>query len=429
MENKEIAAAQYASQARAASIKMQSVTSTSRNDVLEKIASVLIAKKSEILVENQKDMESAKRAKLSGAIQDRLLLSAERIEDLASAVIAIRDQPEVLDDPSRLLSLEKPLEVGETCVVKQRVPIGVLAIIFESRPNVVIDCAALAIKSGNAAILKGGKEAKYSNAVLASIIGEASKNLLPEHTVQVLPSQNRSLTQELMQRDEDIDLLIPRGGEGLIRYVKAHSKIPVVAHDRGLCHLYVDEFANLQKAVKIALNAKLQRTGVCNALESLLIHQKVAEAFLANLADHLKDQKIELRVCQRSYDLLRATGQELRLVRATSEDWNTEYLDAILSVKVVCSSEEACNHIQEFGSKHTEAIVTESERVKQYFLSNIDASCVAINASTRFNDGGQLGLGAEIGISTSKLHAYGPMGARELTTERFIVIGNASIRI
>ena len=305
--------------------------------------------------------------------------------------------------------------------------------IFESRPNVVIDCCALAIKSGNAIILKGGKEALYSNNILMNIARNAVKEILPIDSLQLIPSTDRETAQELLNCSVYVDLIIPRGGEKLIQYVKKNSSIPVIAHDRGLCHLYVDQNYDFQKARDVIINSKCQRPGVCNALETLLLHRSWAQEHLSNLVTELSKHNVEMRLCNQSYPILIEMDSKFKdnknIRQASDEDWNEEYLDLILSIKLVENLEQAVEHIQKFGSYHTEAILSDHEDSINHFLSTIDASCLMINSSTRFNDGGQLGLGSEIGISTSKMHAYGPMGAGELVSKRFVVRGNAHLRI
>ncbi len=291
--------------------------------------------------------------------------------------------------------------------------------IFESRPNVVIDCSALAIKSGNAIILKGGKEVHRSNLILANLVNKAIADLLPDFSVQLVST--RDDVKELIQQVGLIDLVIPRGGEGLIRYITANSKIPVLAHYKGLCHIYIDESADHAQAKDIVLNAKVQRPGVCNAVETLLIHKNISTDFISDLFAALEAEGVELRLCP----LCPTTEKS---IAATEEDWATEYLDKIISVKLVDDVAAACEHIKTYGSQHTEAILSADEDAMYYFQQNVDASSVMLNASTRFNDGGEYLLGAELGISTTKLHAYGPMGAKEMTITRHLVIGNGHYR-
>jgi glutamate-5-semialdehyde dehydrogenase len=305
-----------------------------------------------------------------------------------------------------------------------RVPLGVIAMIYESRPNVTVDAAALCIKTGNAIILRGGSEAICSNLALADILQEAlAEHNIDKYGVQIIPVTDRQAINHLLTLEEEIDLVIPRGGEGLIRFVAETSRIPVLKHYKGVCHLYVDKDADLEKAVPLVINSKTHRPGVCNALEGLLIHSAVAENFLPVVARALVDCGVEMRGCPRSVAIAGA------IKSAKEEDWGTEFLDLILCVKVVENFNEAKQYIQQYGSHHTESIITENYSTAQRFVAEIDASAVMVNASTRFNDGGQLGLGAEIGISTTKLHAYGPMGLEELTTRKFVVFGQGQVRV
>jgi glutamate-5-semialdehyde dehydrogenase len=308
-------------------------------------------------------------------------------------------------------------------VGRMRIPLGVILLIYESRPNVTIDSAGLCFKSGNAVILRGGKESLRSNLALAEVFRSVLRDFgLPEDAVQVVPTPERQAMEYLLELEDYIDLVIPRGGEGLIRFVVEKSRIPVIKHYKGVCHVYVDDEADLEKAIKICVNAKCQRPGVCNAMETLLVHEKIAPEFLPRLAKEYSAYGVELRGCPKTLSILPNAKP------ATEEDWYAEYLDLILAVRVVSSLDEAIEHISKYGSNHTEAIVTENYTKAMKFIQEVDASLVLVNASTRFNDGGELGLGAEIGISTTKLHAYGPMGLEELTTTKFIAFGNGQIR-
>jgi len=401
--------------AKLASAGLLGVSEDARNQALQNIARVLIEKADDIVAANTKDVEAAKQAGLSEALIDRLSLDESRIRALAGSVENIAEQEQVVNKVVSEIVREDGLKIQE-----QQVPIGVLAMIFESRPNVVIDCSALAIKSGNAIILKGGKEANHSNQILAEIVVDAIENVLPDFSVQLVTS--RDDVRQLLEQVEFIDLVIPRGGEGLIKYVVDNSRIPVLAHYKGLCHIYIDESANLSQAIDIVLNAKVQRPGVCNAVETVLVHKALLEnQFIRDLFSKLEDEGVELRLCDK------CPTTENSLI-ATEEDWNTEYLDKILSIKAVDNVQAACEHIKQYGSQHTEAILSSDQQSINYFQQNVDASSVMINASTRFNDGGEYLLGAELGISTTKLHAYGPMGAREMTIKRHLVIGEGHIR-
>lgn len=401
-------------QAKQAAAKLLGVAEVNRTKALKNIASELRAQAEVIITENALDLENARVAGLSEAMIDRLALDQNRIESMANSVENIANQSQVVNEIVSEIKRDDGLVIQ-----KQRVPIGVLAMIFESRPNVVIDCSALAIKSGNAIILKGGKEASHSNQILCEIVNKAIGELLPEHAVQLVTSRDE--VGELLNQTGLVDLIIPRGGESLIDYVVSHSKVPVLAHYKGLCHIYIDASAKLDKATEIVLNAKVQRPGVCNAVETLLVNESLSDEYLLGLFAELEAAGVELRLCD---SCPKTPDSKL----ATKEDWQTEYLDLILSVKKVSDVKSACEHIAEFGSLHTEAILSEEPGAINYFQQNVDASSVMINASTRFNDGGEYQLGAELGISTTKLHAYGPMGAREMTINRHLVIGEGHIR-
>ena len=308
-------------------------------------------------------------------------------------------------------------------VARMRIPLGVIGIIYESRPNVTVDAAGLCLKAGNAVILRGGSEAFHSNQALAQIIGRAlSSTDLPPTSVQVVPVREREAVLALLKQEEFVDLIIPRGGEGLIRFVVENSKIPVLKHYKGVCHVYVDDDADLDMAREICFNAKVQRPGVCNSMETMLVHQAVAEEFLPRMARAFAEAGVEIRGCEETCRILPDAG------KAQESDWPAEYLDLIIAVKVVEDMDQAIAHMAKYSSKHTEAIVTRNYDRAQRFVREVDSSVVLVNASTRFNDGGQLGLGAEIGISTSKLHAFGPMGLEELTTTKFVVQGSGQIR-
>lgn len=409
---------QLAQKARKAAEICLSVENERRKLALQAIADALIHNMPKILAANAKDLKAAKKAGFSAAMVNRLELTQSGVSTMAMAVRAIDSQKDVVGEI--VDHYERP---NGLLVRRERVPLGVIAMIFESRPNVVIDCSALAIKSGNAILLKGGKEAAHSNKVLGDIVRAAIAPYLPKDTVIVLDSASRKSVQDLLKLPQYIDLVIPRGGEGLVKYVVANAQMPVVAHYKGVCHIYVHEDTDLAQALNIALNAKIQRPGVCNAMETLLVNKHIAKPFLDALIPAYTSNGVEIRGCPRTRKI---GGKAVRA--ATAKDWDTEYLDKIISVKVVDSVEDAIAHIQKHGTHHTEAIcATDPDTIRQ-FVSNIDASCLMVNASTRFNDGGELGLGAEMGISTSKVHAYGPMGARELTTTRFVVEGKGQVR-
>jgi len=349
---------------------------------------------------------------------DRLTLTDKVIEEMAAGLIEIAALPDPVGQVTSMWKRPNGLQVGRV-----RIPLGVIGFIYESRPNVTVDAAGLCLKSGNAVILKGGSEALRSNLILAEVLSKALKETgLPEKAIQVIPTTDREALTYLLQMEEQVDLIIPRGGEGLIRFVAAHSRIPVLKHYKGVCHVYVDEGADLDLASDICFNAKVQRPGVCNAMETMLVHDSVSGRFLPPMAKRFRDAGVEIRGCRRTVALVPDAKP------AVEADWPAEFLDLILAVKVVSSMEEALDHIEKYGSNHTEAIVTADYDRGRRFLSEVDSSVVLINASTRFNDGFQLGLGAEIGISTSKLHAFGPMGLEELTTTKFIVYGSGQVR-
>jgi glutamate-5-semialdehyde dehydrogenase len=389
-----------------------------KDTVLEGIAQMLLDESSAIKEENEKDLNAAKEKGLSEAMIDRLAVSDAVIESMAQGLRDVVKLPDPVGRVTGMWLRPNGLQVGRV-----RIPLGVIAMIYESRPNATIDAAALCLKAGNAVILRGGSEAFHSNAVLAQIIQRALReNNIPEAAAQVVPLTDRAAVNVLLAQEEYIDLVIPRGGEGLIRFVVDNAKMPVLKHYKGVCHVYVDADADLVMAEEVSFNAKAQRAGVCNAMETLLVHEAVAASFLPGMAKRFSEAGVELRGCPKTRDIVPGVKE------ATEEDWLAEYLDMILAVRVVASMEEAMDHIDTYGSAHTEAIVTTDLARARRFLKEVDASVVLVNASTRFNDGWELGLGAEIGISTSKLHAYGPMGLEELTTTKFIVFGDGQVR-
>ena len=389
-----------------------------KNQVLLDVAERLRGERAYLQEENEKDLAAAREKGLSAALIDRLTLSDKVIEGMAQGLEEVAALPDPVGEVVKMWRRPNGLWVG-----RMRIPLGVIAMIYESRPNVTIDAAGLCFKSGNAVILRGGSEAINSNLALARLFQDALKaHGAPEGAVQVIPVTDRAAVNELLKLEDYVDLIIPRGGEGLIRFVTENSRIPVLKHYKGVCHVYVDRYANLEMARRICFNAKVQRPGVCNAMETMLVHEAVAEAFLPEMCEEFRDAGVEIRGCPKTLALVPWAKP------ATEEDWEAEYLDLILAVKVVSTFDEALAHIARYGSNHTESIVTEDYRRGLRFLREVDASVVMINASTRFNDGGQLGLGAEIGISTTKLHAYGPMALEELTTLKFIVFGEGQIR-
>ena len=404
--------------AKKASKELATLDSEVKNQILRKVAQKIREKKEELQKINEKDVNLAKEKGYSRAFIDRLTLSDKVIESMAKGLEDVASLPDPVGEVVKMWKRPNGLLVG-----RMRIPLGVIAIIYESRPNVTIDAAGLCFKSGNAVILRGGKEALNSNLALGNIFRETLKEFnLSEDAVQVIPTPDRALMEYMLELEEYIDLVIPRGGEGLIRFVTEKARMPVIKHYKGVCHVYIDEFADLKMAKEIAINAKCQRPGVCNAMETLLVNEKIAEKILPELGEEYKKLGVEIRGCEITRKYIPWAKE------ATEEDWYAEYLDLILAVRVVNDIDSAIEHITKYGSNHTEAIVTENYERAMRFLKEVDASVVLVNASTRFNDGGELGLGAEIGISTTKLHAYGPMGLEELTTTKFIVFGNGQIR-
>ena len=409
---------ELAEAARNAAAAVARCSADQKNVTLQRIAEKILQEASYIKAENEKDLVRAKEMGLSGPMIERLNLKEATLQAMADGL----DDVARLEDPVGSLSRTWTRPNGLK-ISRMRIPLGVIGIIYESRPNVTVDAAGLCLKAGNAVILRGGSEAFNSNQALAKIISRALEETgLPEHAVQVLPVRDRSAVNALLKQEEFIDLIIPRGGEGLIRFVVENSKIPVLKHYKGVCHVYIDAGAQLNMAQEICFNAKVQRPGVCNSMETLLVHQSLAEKFLPDMAKRFSAAGVELRGCPVTCRILPGTN------RAGEADWPEEYLDLILAVKVVEDMDQAITHIANYGSNHTEAIVTQDDDRARRFVREVDSSVVLVNASTRFNDGGQLGLGAEIGISTSKLHAFGPMGVEELTTTKFVVFGEGQIR-
>lgn len=371
-----------------------------------------------LLKENQKDLTAGKKSRLSSALIDRLRLTPSVIQGMAEGLQEVARLPDPVGEVIKMWKRPNGLMVG-----KMRIPLGVIGIIYESRPNVTADAAGLCLKSGNSVILRGGSEAFHSNQAIGQILRKILvKTGLAQEAIQIFPHTEREAIREMLQLEEEIDLIIPRGGEELLRFVTSHSKIPVLKHYKGVCHIFVDETADLEIATRVCLNAKVQRPGVCNAMETLLVHETVANRFLPKMGKALEKEGVELRGCPQTKKILPY------IKGAREKDWFEEYLDLILSIRVVKGVKEAIEHIARYGSLHTEAILTSDYRNAQKFLKEVHSSCVLVNASTRFNDGYELGLGAEIGISTSKLHAFGPMGLEELTTTKFIVYGEGQIR-
>lgn len=408
-----------AQQAKKAARQIASLTAGQKNQLLSDIAEALVENTPAILAANKKDLIAGEENGLDAAMLDRLGLDPKRIQDIAEAVIEIAGQADPVGSISKIERMPSGIQVG-----KMRIPLGVIAMIYESRPNVTIDAAALCLKAGNAVVLRGGKEAIHSNLALAECIKSAlAKQQLDPAAVVVVPDPDRAVMNELMTLNESIDLIIPRGGEGLIRFVSQNSRIPVIQHYKGVCHLYVDSAADQNKGLDILKNGKTQRTGVCNSLETLVVHKDIAASFLPKAAAMLAEHNTLVHACENSIDYF-SNAQP-----ATEDDWHAEYLAMEIAVRVVDDFEQAIEHIEEYSSGHTEVIVSQDYSKTQAFIRRINSAVVMANASSRFSDGGQLGLGAEIGISTSKLHAYGPMGAESLTTEKFIVMGDGEVRI
>lgn len=401
-----------------ASRELASLTTRKKNAMLEAMAEELDVRREALREVNRLDLAAGKKAGLSPAMLDRLELTEERIDSMIKGIRSVVS----LRDPvcTEISSWIRPngLEIK-----KIRVPIGVIGIIYESRPNVTADATSLCFKTANAVILRGGSEAIRSNQAIADAMraGGATKGM-PENAIQLIPTTHRDAVNALLQMDQWVDLIIPRGGEGLIRTVSEKSRIPVIKHYKGVCHTYVDADADLDMALDIAENAKVQRPGVCNAMETLLVHEKVAADFLHRLVKRLEPAGVELRG-----DSL-ACAMDTSILPAKEEDWSTEYLDLILSIRVVSDTEQAIQHINTYGSRHSDAIVSENEAAQKLFCNEVDSATVYINASTRFTDGAEFGMGAEIGISTDKLHARGPMGLEELTTYKYVIIGKGQIR-
>jgi glutamate-5-semialdehyde dehydrogenase len=408
-----------ANRAQKGSFSLMSVSAEKKNNALLEVAKLLALEKDYIREENKKDIIAGQKKGLSAAMLDRLKLSDNVIQSMVNGLQEITALPDPVGRIRDLTRRPNGLMVG-----RMSVPLGVIAMIYESRPNVTIDAAALCIKAGNAVILRGGSEAIHSNLALASILQKALEvQEIDSDVVQVIPVTDREAITCLLSLEEQIDLVIPRGGEGLIRFVSKNSSIPVLKHYKGVCHIYVDKEADFEKAIPIIINSKTDRPGVCNALEGLLIHRDIADEFLPVVAEELVKKGVKLLGCEKSVDLSPLVNF------AHESDWGREFLDLSLCVKVVEGFSEAKGYIRKNGSRHTESILTENYSTAQRFVAEIDASAVMVNASTRFNDGGELGLGAEIGISTTKLHAYGPMGLEELTTRKFVIYGQGQVRM
>jgi glutamate-5-semialdehyde dehydrogenase len=404
--------------ARIASREVAQLTTTQKNKLLLAMATIIEQQVATIIEQNKRDIDAGREKGLSEAMLDRLLLNEQRVKDISSAIREIVTLSDPVGEIGKTILRPNGMQVG-----KMRIPLGVIAMIYEARPNVTAEAAALCIKSGNAVILRGGSEAIYSNLAIANCLHKAlTEQSLDCNIVTVIPDTSRDVIQQLLKQRESIDLVIPRGGEGLIRFVTEHSQIPVIQHFKGVCHLYIDKSADMDKACNILVNGKTQRPSACNAIETLLVHQSVADKFLSKAAKALLPAKVKVHACAQSI------GYFDNALPATDEDFQAEYLAQEIAVKIVPDFEAAIIHINDYSSDHTEVIVSQDYSRAHEFVRRINSSVVMINASSRFSDGGQLGLGSEIGISTSKLHAYGPMGLSALTTEKFVVYGDGQVR-
>ncbi len=400
-----------------AKYEVQKLSEKEKNRALLTIAEALVTETDRILAANEKDLARAEEKGMKAGLIDRLRLTEERIKGMAEGIEKVTQLPDPVGE--LLETIHRP---NGLVIEKRRVPLGVVGIIYESRPNVTADAFSLCFKSGNAVILKGGSDALYSNKAIVSVIREGlEKSGVTEDAISFIDATDRAVTMEFMKMKEYVDVLIPRGGAGLIRSVVENSTIPVIETGTGNCHIYIDEDADLAKAIPIIINAKTQRLGVCNACESLVVHEKIREKLLPDLAKALSEKSVEIRGDEK-------IGEVINCVPATEEDYGTEYLDAIISMKTVKNVDEAIAHINKYNTKHSEAIITENREHAEKFLNEVDAACVYVNASTRFTDGFEFGFGAEIGISTQKLHARGPMGLRELTSYKYRITGNGQIR-
>lgn len=394
--------------------KMQKVDKYTKMDALDAISKALLENIDYILGENAKDIANAKVNGISEAMIDRLLLNKERIIAIAKDVEKVADLKDCIGDVIREIKRPNGLDIKQI-----RIPIGTVAIIYESRPNVTVDIASICIKTNNVCVLKGGKEAIHSNIALVNVINLAIRDILPDNVVTLIEDTDRSVVNEIITANEFIDVVIPRGGAGLIQYVINNATVPVIETGAGICHLYVDKFADIEMAIKIAVNAKLSRPSVCNAIETILVHQDVAIEFLTKLKPEFKNIKI-----YGDHETLKYIDGQL----ATSQNYATEYDDYICNIKIVKSIDEAIEHIYNYSTKHSESIITDDLDMAQYFIDSLDSACIYHNASTRFSDGGEFGFGAEVGISTQKLHARGPLGLQEMTSSKYVIYGKGQIR-
>ena len=409
--------------ARFAARSLASLSGDVRNKAIRNIADSLSSSRSEIILENGRDIEKGREKGLSEAVLDRLLLNDERIDVIARDALSVVGLSDPVGETIEMNTMPNGLEVS-----RRRVPLGVIGVIYESRPNVTVDISALCLKSGNAVILRGGSEAFHSNTVLAGVIRAAILDAgISKDTVQIVGSTDRKFVSEMLKMDEFIDLMIPRGGADLVARVAKEASMPSITGGVGVCHTYVDESASLDMAVDIVFNAKVQRPSVCNALDTMLVHVSAAPEYLPKIANAFAEAGVEMRCDTRSMSIL-GSREDVKITPAVEEDWDTEHLSLTAGVKIVDSLEAALDHILDHGTGHSEAIVTEDTSSATRFLNEVDSSAVMVNASTRFNDGGQFGLGAEVAISTNKMHARGPMGLKELTSYKWIVLGDGHIR-
>jgi len=407
----------FLQEAKASSRVLSTLSGADKNRILREMAQALRVNMDDILKANALDMQNAETNNLTSALKDRLLLDEGRVDGMAVAIEEIA----ALKEPLGRVLDGWYADAGFK-IEKVSVPIGVVGVIYESRPNVTADVGALCFKSGNVAILKGGKEAEHSNKAIANVLQSVLlSNDLPKEAIALLPDSSREGVAKLIKQDAYVDLIVPRGGEALIKYVSSNATVPVVKHDKGLCHTYIDEDADFDKALNVVINAKCRRTGICGALETLLIDDAIAAELLPRIKEAYDAQETEIRGCKKTQTIIDVNA-------ATDEDYATEYLDNILSIKVVNGVEEAISHIEMYGSQHSEAIITENYTTAENFLNAVDAACVYLNASTQFTDGGEFGFGAEVGISTNKLHARGPMGVSELTTYKYKIYGHGETR-
>lgn len=401
-------------QAKRACLKMQNIDSQTKIKALQKISSNLLSNVDYIINENKKDIANAKENGISDAMVDRLLLTKERIESIARDVLKVADLNDCIGEVIREIRRPNGLLIKQV-----RIPIGVVAVVYESRPNVTVDIASICIKTNNVCVLKGGKEAINSNIALIKVINEAIEDILPDHVVNLIENNDRQVVTELICANDYVDVIIPRGGAGLIQHVVKNATVPVIETGAGICHLYVDSQADLKMAVDIAVNAKISRPSVCNAIETILVHQDVASEFLTALKPQFKQIKVF------------GDEESLKYIDgtiATEKNYATEYDDYICNIKVVKNIDEAIEHIYNYSTKHSESIITTNNDTAKYFMESLDSACVYHNASTRFTDGGEFGFGAEVGISTQKLHARGPIGLPEMTSTKYLIFGNGQIR-